>query len=364
MSSLCHRFRRQRVHERYPRLNTRNGGLCIAFFTLLTLLGVNVGTWGPGDYPRYSSIERCDRDYRSELLHDADNNMPLCSVEQVRRGSRRSQTAPFDAGPRCSLRWFDRDAACNLVGTFDVLFYGDSLIRQLAFAMGSVLSGDYVRGGINPHFGNSKGCMCARQWHTDCVPPDEHRFGAAASAEAICSRWTRSHVAVDHHFGLDLPRPELTRLLTMKRERPVVVTDASALHHPHHGLNFSHVVGFYEELFSLVSSRGGWLIPMTIHYVGPNKPAKFLATQGAAAVLRYNAALHDWARARGIPVLDTYAFTYGTFSRDGVHYDDGNIGLIQLLLNLLQRKMETNETVHMNRNGTGSFRRAKVRVQN
>ena len=62
--------------------------------------------------------------------------------------------------------------------------------------------------------------------------------------------------------------------------------------------------------------------------------------QGDIKVRIYNNKVRRWAKAQGLWVLESYAFTKGEFSRDGVHYDDANIALAQLLLNYLARLQE------------------------
>jgi len=68
----------------------------------------------------------------------------------------------------------------------------------------------------------------------------------------------------------------------------------------------------------------------------------YKVVQGAARVHAYNEALRAWSMQHGddnnndlgdVWPLETYDFTRGLWSRDGVHYDDDNIVLAQLLLN-------------------------------
>ena len=63
----------------------------------------------------------------------------------------------------------------------------------------------------------------------------------------------------------------------------VVVTDVQALHK---GLSFDYMRSVVRKHMSAISNRsgGGTVIPMTIHWPGPNKPKEHVATQVCAVV--------------------------------------------------------------------------------
>lgn len=80
---------------------------------------------------------------------------------------------------------------------------------------------------------------------------------------------------------------------------------------------------------------------MTLNWPSPNKPKEYVESQGDEMVKQHNARVRSWAKSQGdLWVLETYSFTKGEYSRDGVHYDDKNIGLAQALLNYILRLQE------------------------
>ena len=124
----------------------------------------------------------------------------------------------------------------------------------------------------------------------------------------------------------------------------IIVSDAAALHYD---LQSQKSIQFFENLLALNLTAKLTVLPMTIHWPGPHKPQKWHKTQGVEAVTTYNQDLRTWASTtaavvatsqilmKSLYIFDTYEVTHGEFSRDGVHYDDVNIVLAQLLLNYI-----------------------------
>ena len=272
------------------------------------------------------------RDYRKDLLAQNRSSCPGKFSHAVQHGVRSgtSDGIGFGIDPTCSLTWFDPEAACQRVSAANVLvLHGDSLIRQLAVGVAAVLSGDYVRGGINTKAPDREREECACEIQFQCYKsPVNHRFVRESGPQSsMCAEWTRPHVIVDHTTELNV-RPDLHESLVSSSAMIVFVSDASALHN---GLNPFKSIVFYEKLIALYPHVK--LVPMTIHWPGPNKPEEYSMTQGVPQVEEYNAAIRTWAYAHNLSLLDTYPLTKGEFSRDGVHYDDVNVAIAQLLLN-------------------------------
>jgi len=221
-----------------------------------------------------------------------------------------------------------------------LVFQGDSLIRQLVVGVVAILSGNYRSGGINAYTPLEywAHCECVHQWQ--CFQsPVNHRIGRASPPQfTICPKWTRDHLVV-------------SRQPSLGNEQEVVVANAEALHHSEEERFPSAVQNFESTLRAL--KKGGELIPMTVHWPSPNKPNKFLRTQGPEAVQRYNAQLRKWTARNNVWLLETYAYTEGEYSRDGVHYDDKNIGLGQILLNYIARLRQQGRLAAQPEHNTG-----------
>lgn len=239
----------------------------------------------------------------------------------------------FDIGPSCPIKWFSAAEACHLFGQLGhVAFLGDSLIRQLVVGVGAVLSGNFRTGGINAISNDYLlHCQCEHQWQ--CYKdPVQTRFQSTVSAPqfTICPLWTRDHVSWQKGLSsLNQTRP--------KNDSLVIIHDGSALHT---ALEWSIVKKEMEAALDIARHLGGDLIPMTVHWPGPNKPAEFRKSQGVEKVELYHSKLREWSTGHDVWVLESYQFTKGEWSRDGVHYDDRNIALAQLLMNYLERMLE------------------------
>ena len=282
----------------------------------------------------------CGKDYFEDLVTDPSGvelKRGDCGIglpRAVGSGSRDRRRSFAARG--CPMRWYSAKEACDLLGTVGrIIFDGDSLIRQLVIGVTAILSGNLKTGGINalapPSF--IKHCACEHQWQ--CYKsPVNHRFVNTMMPQyTICPNWSRDHLAVTTEMDINV----FTSHLVNAGPNVLIVSNGKALHKK---LNTSVVLDFFDETLESLLSAGvkkSTLIPMTVHWPGPNKPKKHRKRQGEGAVLAYNAALHKWAEDHEFWLLDTYAFTYGEFSRDGVHYDDLNVALGQIFLNYVDR---------------------------
>lgn len=330
----------------------------------------------------------CGIDYSTMLravvgkaAHGCTGNDAHELSKALQHGSRRGRGAPFEPSGRCVLRWFSRAEACDVVGRAGkVLFDGSSLTRELITGVWAVLSGDYERGGVSllPRSFQSPRCSCRTQYacgkHASktggmtmkrLMPFHGSEERAALPQWKLCPTWTREHI-VSYEYTVPIAAMDVTRTrgawgrtvlvselsapnvnLNLTRATESVLAARHALHEPPllpHGPNY----------------HSGWdaLIPMTVHWPGPHKPAAYLETQGQTAVQRYNRGLREWARRGGagrhdavsgrhddaaapVWVLETYAFTEGLHSHDGLHYQESNVVIAQLLFNLLDHLQRT-----------------------
>jgi len=138
----------------------------------------------------------------------------------------------------------------------------------------------------------------------------------------ICPNWTRDHV-------LTTPLQDYNRTLG-----PVVVIGNGLAMHK----GFGNTEAFYGEMEifrGLAESTGGTYIPMTVHHPGRNKVEAYQKSQGDKQCRGLNDKIVQYANKHNLWILQTYEYTKYLWSRDGVHYDDENIVIVQLLLNQL-----------------------------
>lgn len=277
----------------------------------------------------------CGKDYAAELLRRPWGPCLQPFPQLMLHGKRKAAgKGGFDIGPSCPIKWFTAAEACDLFGRLGhVAFLGDSLIRQLLVGVATVLSGNFRTGGINAFtpVDYYAYCQCEHQWQCYKHPVDG-RFRSHASAPqfTVCPLWTRDHIS----WQSDLTSLQRTRPIN---DALVIIDDASALHS---SLEWSKLENKMHASLKVARRLGGDMIPMTVHWPGPNKPVQFRKSQGPEVLEQYHQALRNWSKSQDVWVFESYQFTKEEWSRDGVHYDDLNIALSQLLMNHLQRMLE------------------------
>jgi len=289
----------------------------------------------------------CGKDYSryinsSNTWTAMNENHPL--PEAIKSGWRAVPGGAFTADG-CSLYWYTQEEACEIVASVGTLFIqGDSLMRQLLIGLMAVLSNNVRVGGIVQNCNQSLlfGCDCERQFQ--CYrSPVSFRFNDGKGnidhkqpQFLMCPSWKKNHL--DASF----PTYGGSRKTSVNKGQAVYVTDFQALHHAFKSPE-EEIMSYLVDLEGRNGNAGyarGSLIPMTVHWPGPNKPPKFSREQGEENVERYNSFLRNLSTSNGLWLLESYAFTKGEYSRDGVHYDDANIPLAQILLNYLGRSQE------------------------
>jgi hypothetical protein len=296
------------------------------------------------EMPILSNAEQCNRNYAQAInfvgspsshknLSVSCPVLPHVALMQGKRPASSTLESPemFQIQD-CEFRWFSPEQACNLVASVGALYFdGDSLIRQLMVGMGAVLDGNFRSGGIARSIPSKflRSCQCEKQWQ--CYQePANHRFGPDEPQFNLCPNWTRNHIVT-------IPIKEYLAKNKESNNQLIVIGNGAALHKK---LDFTVIQKAMEERLEQSRSTGGIYIPMTVHWPGPNKPIIYSLNQGEEQVENYNNELRDWADEQGIWPLNTYEFTKGLWCRDGVHYDDDNIVMAQLLLNQLQQMQE------------------------
>ena len=284
--------------------------------------------------PQLISLRRastqCGRTYSDSLSFSSTISLGSCpSLPHVAisRGHRRAVENYQGRWQveNCELKWFLPDEACDLIGSLGKIhFRGDSLIRQLTFAFGVILSGNYRSGGLyrraSPEY--LQACQCEKQW---LCSKNLNRFeGEQKSPQFdLCPRWTRDHI-------LTSPIEDYNST----HDPVIVIGNGAAMH---------SVFSFYEPretmemLLREARKTNGTLIPMTLHYPGVNKVPYYMESQGPPQIKAANGKMLQWAEDNNLWPLRLFEYTEGLWSRDGVHYDDENIVFVQLLLNSLWR---------------------------
>lgn len=257
------------------------------------------------------------------------DNLPFA----IQMGSRSAASGGFaPKGQSCRLRWFGVEEACSIVGgAGKLIFAGDSTIRDLVVGLAAILSGNLRAGGLKVNVSSdvNQKCDCERQWQCYTEPAGGRiAAGWKPSAPAqftICPEWTRDHlvwIGESANYRQNIPA---------EWGAAVLIANGEALHMD---LNIERVA---KNLALILNSTANAILLQTVHWPGLNKPKIHVTRQGVAPTLRYNVRLRTYiAEHTRAWLFDTYAFTLGEFSRDGVHYDDLNLGLAQLLLNELQ----------------------------
>ena len=292
------------------------------------------------------NAQQCHRNYGAALnfttRYPTKEDCPtlphfgLAFGKRIENGSANNNFTQATYLPKdCRFKWFHPEDACDLLGSLGVLYFqGDSLIRQLLVGLGAVLDGNFRTGGIGKatSLQHLEACQCEKSWQCwkDGVT---HRFTSGEPQYGICPKWTRNHVLVDTD-SLDHYRQQQQKntVSTPQRTPLIGIGNGDGLHNQ---LDFRKVFTKLDALRDLSANTGGTFIPMTVHWPGPNKPVPHKIAQGEQAVQHFNTEMRRWSMFHDLWPLETYEFTKGMWSRDGTHYDDDNIVLVQILLNHL-----------------------------
>ena len=194
-----------------------------------------------------------------------------------------------------------------------------------------------------------KACSCENQYLCATLKQEEygrfthvfgHKDGAFRNLVNLCSDASTSFASYQIIFEQQNNSPMLSPMIKQAiKNHPyhqfVIVTDASAFHS---GLNIRKTRRFLRKLETRLeySNSTGLIIPMTVHYVGANKPLEYIETQGQEPVEDYNQQLRNMAMNRDYKVLDTYHMTRNMPSQDGTHYPMASVALAQILLHYIR----------------------------
>jgi hypothetical protein len=271
----------------------------------------------------------------------------------------------------CSLRWLPPLEACALMPSM-LLLVGDSLSRHLSFALRQVMSGNYAAGPllgtVVPPDQPEHGLFFEPDFHPLCLCDEAYRICAhlhpphsAARWASVCPAWATAPGAPSllppMHFlpwyGGFWNASAMARLLgapaagaaaSAGLPRPVIVLEVGPGWGEGYVAGSPQVLEFLEAGFAAAAAAAaapGSIGVRVVCYLtlAPRdalKPLEWQALQGEASTRRMNAWVARECRARGGRVLDAFALTLGTYTRDGTHYQGMQMTLVaQALLNLL-----------------------------
>ena len=322
------------------------------------------------------SEHACGRVFR-EQLRIRNAGAPVCSPRELfdamRAARRPAKDAPLTIGGCANLHWMEPPQACDVLQRANMLMLvGDSLTRHLMQALLTVLAGDYEN--TTAAMGNKADppearCSCDRaydEFHRPGVPHSgntekycrtgsiAHQTWSIARARELmpgfCPSWQRMHVCLSSVCAGPLPLSGIAFI-------------AGGLHYS----NLSSPATI-ESVFSDGGAHGeaagGKGAPMayrhicsTLHAPGENKGIKYLRSHGMGATVPYNQMIVKLACPRlGDAHFDAFAATLNASSIDGQHYyQEANILLAQLLLNLVAAMIPPEATGARNNHSTGTL---------
>jgi hypothetical protein len=119
--------------------------------------------------------------------------------------------------------------------------------------------------------------------------------------------------------------------------RPALLLEVGPGWAEEYRLDNPKVVDFLDQGFGAAKAAGARVVCyLTLAPRDNLKPPQFVSTQGLEPTRKMNAWVAQLCRERGGVVLDAFALSEGTFSRDGTHYQSLQMSVVaQALLNLL-----------------------------
>jgi len=260
--------------------------------------------------------------------------------------------------PRCRLRWFTPEEACDVIAEAgNLILVGDSLVRGIVLALHAIMTQNF-------EFGMMRGaelagdpaaweeCRCDGGWGGNSIchvsPPMSSTWAArvlAPQAAHVCPRWglaDRLHYLTYAEPNEEPVRPErLAEILSSSDNGRSTVYSSEGfgwLSHPYasaRDIDTAEAMrSTWAPLLNLSAAHGG--TRLLVGTVMAQRGAMGYPAQEPASLARYNDWLRRLAQGAGLELLEGAALTAGRFSRDGVHYGShDNVAFAQVLLNVL-----------------------------
>eukprot|EP00128_Syssomonas_multiformis_P009425 Colp12_sorted_trinity150504_noHs@2957 len=283
----------------------------------------------------------------SDDLKDASETSSCPDLETLlSQASRSTVDAPLElVQQNCSLKWFTPDEACEAIENSGrkLIFIGDSFTRHFLQGMNILLTGDYEKGGLSYDLMKQEDietCKCDQQFNEKtCRMNAVSRHFDDVGRPLMCKNWSRQWLVNLQWWNDNMwNQTELDRIVSDVDGNAVV----QILNGLHLGLNVQRATdSYFTPAFNHVKNSSGKASLICASLPAPqwNKPAKYLASQAAPQVMRFNSAVQDVCKTGGAIYFDTFSTTTNATSFDGSHYTTSvNVLLAQLYLNLLRSK--------------------------
>jgi hypothetical protein len=262
----------------------------------------------------------------------------------------------------CPLVWYSPSAACSALADVKVIvLVGDSLMRHLGYALRQVASGSFATGAFagSPPSEESHG---TRSWAQLCHCDEAYRICSkiqmpptGSDFAVVCPSWPIARPPPLVYFpwwGNDSWDEEKIVGTFVNSSAAMPQNSRSSVLVIGYGPAWAHIdaanflpgapalVEYLDKAFATAETVGARVVCMTLPApIDGKKPSEYVSTQGDAPTRTLNSWLAEACTNRGGDVLDAYALTVGTYSRDGTHYQTRqNALLAQALLNIVERQ--------------------------
>ena len=275
-------------------------------------------------------------------LHDPFH--PLCSTKAtllraMTDGGRRGFDAPYVPNG-CDMRWFTTVELCKILSRFErVHVIGDSMMRNLAVGMNTMLRADLIEGPHISYTPDPEGfdCRCEGAFAgARCL------FNAAFSSKLV---WDKDEGApivcpradtavVEFNPQLEYPLDSLHTLMAVLPNDPDVIPKKPHAFVFGHGLwnnvNTTATKLWLQQIQDVIVSQMPYLhdTPSEFHRLfltpsasGVDKPVQFELLQGNSRLIQFEKEMGIWLREEntGIDHLGIWNLTVQNTSPDGTH---------------------------------------------
>lgn len=280
-----------------------------------------------------------------ENAWDFTSTSPRCTdvATSILHGSRASFNGPFQL-LNCQLQWFEAEEACSILGNQfpHVMMVGESFMRHMNNGLLVVLSGNAVNGSIRSVYDPAEvqQCGCEHQFNDGHSMDEDGVFqiGAQGLAMQRCRDLTAHNSEelsppICAGNGVQIRYQYSSGPAISNAPRTLYVVGGQGLN-----TNFNLTELEYGVLVPIMNTmskeKDDSIVCVTTHAQGPNKPLKYVSTQGNHKVLEFNVGMSEICARLGFSVLDFYDVTRNTTTWDGQHFGLApNVLKAQILLN-------------------------------
>ena len=292
-------------------------------------------------FANYSQTPDCS--ISSLELHEPFH--PLCPTKKemlraLTDGGRIGMDAPYT--PRgCDFRWFTVQELCGILSNFETVhIIGDSMMRNLAVGMNTLLRADLVKGPHLDYVPDPEGYDCQCMGAFNGPKGGKCLFNSAYSSELVwgkdagvpirCPKAETGGVEFSPQTKYPLDSDQLTELVhTMPDQSVPLKPHAFVLGHGlWNDINITASKLWLDQVQETVLKRMPYLkntphefsrLFITPSASGASKPTQFELTQGNARLIQFEREMGQWVSERGMDHLGTWNLTVQNTSPDGTH---------------------------------------------